>query len=281
MQPLVSIIVPCYNQQQFVAECLKSILAQTYTHWQCIVINDGSTDDTEAVVKHTIRGDDRFTYLYQPNAGVSAARNVGLARATGDYIAFLDGDDWWHPEFLEKMMALATPHGLVVCNTEVQWPNGRTTRLLNSPKRDDFTFTTFLQNWDASFTPAIHSALISKTLVGSFTFVEGLHGWEELVLWLHILKQPVTVNLEQEVLSYYRKHATSNTNQQNGLSHLHPTILYINNWLPPQHQELWLKKTLNFYSSQLYYYQKEAAKYPGTVGEKVNNAIIKLKKIFS
>jgi glycosyltransferase involved in cell wall biosynthesis len=89
----VSIIVPCYNQAQYIDECLQSVLDQTYENWECIIVNDGSPDNTNEVVKKWITKDSRFKYYSQENAGVSSARNLGVSKSIGEYILPLDGDD--------------------------------------------------------------------------------------------------------------------------------------------------------------------------------------------
>lgn len=96
----ISIIVPCYNQAQYLDECLQSVLDQTYTDWECIIINDGSPDNTEEVAKRWVEKDKRFHYLYKDNGGVSAARNYGIANASGKWILPLDGDDKIGNEYL-------------------------------------------------------------------------------------------------------------------------------------------------------------------------------------
>lgn len=90
---LVSIIVPCYNQAQYLDEALQSVIEQTYASWECIIVNDGSPDNTEEVARKWLNKDERFKYLYQENGGLSSARNAGLKIAKGDYIQFLDADD--------------------------------------------------------------------------------------------------------------------------------------------------------------------------------------------
>lgn len=92
-QQLISIIVPCYNQAQYLDECLQSVSNQTYQNWECIIVNDGSIDDTEKKARHWENKDRRFKYLFQENLGVSIARNLGLEYSSGTYIQFLDGDD--------------------------------------------------------------------------------------------------------------------------------------------------------------------------------------------
>lgn len=93
MNKLVSIIVPCYNQVQYLPEALQSVLDQTYSDWECIIVNDGSPDDTDIVAKEWLIKDPRFKYIYKENGGLSSARNAGIESSKGDYIQFLDADD--------------------------------------------------------------------------------------------------------------------------------------------------------------------------------------------
>lgn len=90
---LVSIIVPCYNQAQYLVECLESVLNQTYTNWECIIVNDGSSDNTEEIAKYWVAKDNRFKYYYKKNGGVSSTRNLGILNSSGEYILPLDADD--------------------------------------------------------------------------------------------------------------------------------------------------------------------------------------------
>lgn len=90
---LVSVIIPCYNYGRFLPEALESILAQTYKNWECIIVDDGSTDNTKEVALQYVQKDSRFKYVYQANGGVSSARNRALQEVTGSYIQLLDADD--------------------------------------------------------------------------------------------------------------------------------------------------------------------------------------------
>ena len=107
---LVSIIIPCYNYGWLLAETLDSVLAQTHQQWECLVIDDGSTDTTQEVATSYQARDSRFRYVYQPNAGMSAARNHGMQLAKGEYIQFLDADDLLVPQKLELQAALLATH---------------------------------------------------------------------------------------------------------------------------------------------------------------------------
>ena len=91
--PLISIIVPCYNYAHFLNFTLKSVLTSSYSNWECIIVDDGSTDNTALVTKEFTDTDKRFHYIYQKNAGLSSARNTGIRNSKGEYIQLLDADD--------------------------------------------------------------------------------------------------------------------------------------------------------------------------------------------
>ncbi|SHG97468.1 Glycosyltransferase involved in cell wall bisynthesis [Chryseobacterium oranimense] len=99
--PFISVIVPCYNQSQYLDECLQSVFDQTYQHWECIIVDDGSPDNTEQIAKNWIEKDPRFIYLKKDNGGVSSARNLGISTAQGEWILPLDGDDKIGKSYLE------------------------------------------------------------------------------------------------------------------------------------------------------------------------------------
>lgn len=118
MEEMVSIIVPTYNREKTIERAVQSILRQTYGYYEIIIVDDGSTDNTEEIIKEI--KDDRIRYIsYKENQGASHARNVGIQAAKYDYIAFLDSDDEWLPDKLEhqmhKMMESSDDVGLVFC----------------------------------------------------------------------------------------------------------------------------------------------------------------------
>lgn len=102
-----SIVVPLYNAEQTLAVCIDSIKNQTYKNFECFLIDDGSSDATIKKCGAKIAGDDRFVLITQKNNGVSAARNIGVKKATGDYIVFVDSDDWVEPNLLEEIEKVA------------------------------------------------------------------------------------------------------------------------------------------------------------------------------
>ena len=109
--PLVTVIMPTYNYGRYVADAIESIQAQTFGNFEIVVVDDGSTDDTAAVVEALMRDGVPVRYLRQPNQGAAAARNRGIRAAEGDWIALLDSDDTWLPGKLEAAAALIAADG--------------------------------------------------------------------------------------------------------------------------------------------------------------------------
>lgn len=104
VQGLVSIIIPAYNVEKYIQLCIESVCQQTYSQLEIIVVNDGSKDDTENIICNLEKKDSRICYISQENAGLPSARNTGLSYSNGEYIMFLDADDWLEPECCELVL---------------------------------------------------------------------------------------------------------------------------------------------------------------------------------
>ena len=120
-KPLISIIIPTFNRAHLIQETLNSVIAQLYSHWECIVVDDGSRDNTKQVVEGYAKKDERFKYFQRPldrKKGASSSRNYGLEMAKGDYIQFLDSDDLLNERKFEeqlKVLRKSPPQSLVTC----------------------------------------------------------------------------------------------------------------------------------------------------------------------
>jgi glycosyltransferase involved in cell wall biosynthesis len=132
LNPLVSIIVPCYNQAQYLAETLDSVLSQTYCDWECIIINDGSPDNTEEIAKLYSEKDKRFRYIFKENSGLSSTRNAGLRIVKGKYIQFLDADDLLQKEKIKLQVSFLEQ------NSEVDIVYSGSLYFLNSNLKETF-----------------------------------------------------------------------------------------------------------------------------------------------
>ncbi len=124
--PVISVIIPVYNVAPYLREALNSVVNQTYYSLEILVIDDGSTDGSGSICDE-YKTDPRVTVIHQPNRGLSNARNTGLDAATGDFIAFLDPDDAWHPSFIEELFFAITDADIVVSRYTVQKTEGRLT----------------------------------------------------------------------------------------------------------------------------------------------------------
>ena len=115
----VSVIIPVYNIERHLRQCLDSVTGQTLTELEIICVDDGSTDASPEILADYAQRDGRFQIITQPNTGPGVARNTGMDRATGEYLIFLDSDDWFEPDFLERMVAKAKETGadVTICRT--------------------------------------------------------------------------------------------------------------------------------------------------------------------
>lgn len=124
----ISIIVPIYNAEQFITKCVDSILTQTERSLELILVNDGSTDNSGTICDEYAKRDHRVKVIHQKNAGVSAARNAGIELATGQYIGFVDSDDWIAPQMYENLLSESERTGsdVVMCDATMVYDDGRT-----------------------------------------------------------------------------------------------------------------------------------------------------------
>ncbi|MBS1791056.1 MAG: glycosyltransferase [Acidobacteria bacterium] len=205
IQPAVSVIVPAYNSAPFLADTLHSALAQTYKNFELIVINDGSTDNTEEVIANFL---DQIVYLSQPNRGVMAARNAGLKVARGRYIALLDSDDLLLPNFLEVLVGMLESDP----DLSVAYPNAR---YFGWPKHDGklhqdvfpvaepVTFDRVLRRECYIFGLLVFRREIVEAIGGYDETLEG-QGAEDFELWLRMLRRGYRFQFTREVLALYR-----------------------------------------------------------------------------
>lgn len=124
MEELVSIITPCYNGSKYISETIDSVLNQTYSNWEMIVIDDGSRDNSSEIVNNYLKKDKRIRLLQQENKGCAAARNNGIRNAKGRYIALLDADDVWYPNFLDEQLKFMKEKNAVCVFSEYERIDG-------------------------------------------------------------------------------------------------------------------------------------------------------------
>jgi len=198
LTPLVSIIIPTYNQANYISETLISVLAQTYKNWECIIVNDGSSDNTDEIVTEWHKKDKRFMYFIKSNEGVSSARNYGISKSSGYYILPLDSDDIISNDYLEK----AISHFNKFPNTKLIYSDAEKFGK-QSEKWDlgDYSFEELLFH-NKIFCSAIYKKTdFDKTKGYNSKMNHGLEDWE---FWVSFLDYDDIVYKIPDVCFYYR-----------------------------------------------------------------------------
>lgn len=211
---LVSIIIPVYNQEKYLAETLNSVINQTYSNWECILVNDGSRDGSVAVINEYLAKDNRFHFINSENKGVSNARNLALKQVKGDYILFLDGDDLIHPDKLQLALSnfqQNTDLSIVFNTTNYFQDTIENTLYPMKIDADLLSFNKLLLYWNEKIILPIHSAIIKKSLFEGIEFNTNLTAQEDWLVWLRLFQKNPQVVVLEAVLSYYRKHNSSRT----------------------------------------------------------------------
>lgn len=186
--PYFSIVIPVYNKEKFVAKTIKSVLSQTFTDYEIIIVNDGSTDQSETEILEI--KDTRIQYFSKKNQGVALARNFGIEKATTDYICFLDADDYWYPTFLETMQRYSSKlpkQKVFAAAIEIETKNKTIPAHYSISSKSDFEIVNFFNAsrkesvlWTSSV--CIHKSVFEK--VGDFD-TKIKHG-EDTELWIRI-----------------------------------------------------------------------------------------------
>jgi glycosyltransferase involved in cell wall biosynthesis len=213
---LVSIIVPVYNGAGFIPDTLESVRRQTHPEWECIIIDDGSTDNTAAIVKREIAGDPRFIYTYQPNAGLSAARNAGIERAKGAYFQFLDADDVLLPSKLTEQLDC-----MIRDKAEVSYTDYRTGCATDVYRPAEFykpaqfhsaeLLAELITRWESMLIIPPHCWLFHASLFKAkkLRFDAELPNHEDFDCWINIFRLSPTVVYLDKKLAIYRVSAGS------------------------------------------------------------------------
>lgn len=208
-QGMVSIVTPMYNAEKFVRQTLDSVLEQTYSNWEMLVVDDGSKDNSQAIVTEYSQRDKRIKLIKQANGGSAAARNHALRQIQGQYVCFLDSDDIWDKTFLEKQLQFMQQHRAVLVYASYRRINENNVEILKPfivpPKVD---YRGLLKTCSISCL----TALYDRSIVGEVYFNEALKSLrDDFVFWLTILKRIDYAYGNPEVLAAYRVFSTSTT----------------------------------------------------------------------
>ena len=204
MAPRVSVVIPTFNRATLVERAIDSVLGQTHSAFEIIVVDDGSTDNTSATLRN--KYSDKLVVFQQSNRGVSAARNVGIAHATGNWIALLDSDDEWLPSKLAQQLALIKNHtDCLLCHTDEIWiRNGVRVNAMNKHKKSGGDI---YQQCLPLCAISPSSVIFQKQLLDDVgNFDETLPACEDYDLWLRICAQHKVHYLDQKLLVKYGGH---------------------------------------------------------------------------
>ena len=213
MNKLVSVIIPCYNQAQYLPDALGSVLVQTYPDWECIIVNDGSPDNTEAVARLWVLKDARFKYIKKENGGLSSARNAGQKVAVGGYLQYLDADDVIHPDkFTIQVKALentgenALSVSSYFASTETDLAQPYPSRFLNPRFQTRNYLHELITGWEVNLSIPVHCFLFKSAVFknNNIIFNEQLPNHEDWECWINIFKLNPEVRYVDLVLAIYR-----------------------------------------------------------------------------
>lgn len=215
----VSIIIPVYNAEKFLGKCINSVLTQTYENWEIIIIDDGSTDNSEKIYNEFAKNDNRFKVYYQDNKGVSAARNFGINIAQGKYIIFIDADDWIEKDFIDRMIEVIEKEkaDMVQCNFYYVRNDTFEKRKHISPNYSirenleelqlDILYREYEEKKNHNSVGAIRSVwgkIFKASILKEIKFNENIDIFEDGIFILYALQMMKKVVLIDEYLYYYR-----------------------------------------------------------------------------
>lgn len=168
---LISVIIPIYNAERYLQHTIESVLVQTYSHFELILVNDGSTDGSLSICKIYQAKDERVRIVDSENRGASQARNIGIAHARGHYLSFLDSDDLWEPEFLQYLYARikASPEiKLVYSGSDERMPDGRVLRKITDETEGYFDAFTHKLTGEFNVSFNMDSFLVERELLAKY-----------------------------------------------------------------------------------------------------------------
>ncbi len=250
MNPLISVIVPCYKQADLLPETLESVIAQTYSNWECVIVNDGSPDNTEEVAMLYCEKDTRFKYVWKENGGLASARNFGIRNSLGDYILPLDSDDLIGSTYMELAMNHFKDNPetkLVYCKAQKFGTENGLWEL------GDYDYNMML--WaNIIFCTCFYRRSDYNETSGYNTNMK--YGYEDWDFLLSLLKPEDKVYCIPEVLFFYRM------KQKSMVKSMGPKMEYTLKQIGKNHQDvyapyvsdvLWLQRMLDYYRYGLPY----------------------------
>lgn len=212
---MISIIIPIYNVEVYLDRCLRSVQSQTYTNFEVIMVDDGSTDRSADIAILYAESDARFKYIKQSNSGQGSARNTGLKNALGDYYCFVDSDDYIHPNYLSKLFNAITETNsdISVCSVERVFDNGRIIDYTIT-NQDKASIITDINKYLISASFSVWNKLFKSYLFEDLLFPEGIK-YEDFALMPRVYERASKiVTIEDKLYYYYYRQNSTTTGQK-------------------------------------------------------------------
>lgn len=255
--PLISIIIPVFNVEKYLHRCLDSIIKQTYTNLEIILVNDGSTDNSGKICDDFSKTDKRIKVIHQSNKGLSGARNTGLTYVNGDYIGFVDSDDWVEPSFFEAMLQTITTKDvdIVECNiqkanTKLEFYNESKIKKVIIENRNE-AITRIIKNQSFS----VWRRIYKTKLVSDIRFIEGKNS-EDVYYTLEVFDRISNIALIDNKLYNYFIGGNSITRGAYRLKTLDSVeaAIYLTNRINKNETDANLKKSANLFLLKILLY---------------------------
>jgi len=216
--PLVSVIMPAYNSGQLIRRSIQSVIGQTYKRWELIVINDGSKDNTAEIVSEMAAVDPRIKLITQKNGGIGRSRNSGYNHASGEWLAYLDHDDLWTPDKLEKQMHVAgqnPSYDVLFCGGWFFYIDDLTNLVDYKTIYGEFSAERmFLRQLEENYIPTL-AVVVKKSIlekIGPWDESKAIQGCDDYDYWFRMAQVNATFYGLNDKLFYYRKHGSNYSN---------------------------------------------------------------------
>ncbi|MGN0223108.1 MAG: glycosyltransferase family 2 protein, partial [Muribaculaceae bacterium] len=210
---MISVIVPVYNVEKYLRRCVDSLLAQTYTDFEIILVDDGSTDSSAQICDHYTALDPRIRVIHKANGGLSSARNAGIDVSIGDYICFIDSDDYINDNMLGSMIKCITDNHaeICMCGYSIVEEHNHTVHSITFSESRSYSTDEIFREVIIPLKTAAWNKLFSRALIGENRFPDGrIHG-EDLVFFLNVLQDSTRVCSTEYIGYNYIKRPSSIT----------------------------------------------------------------------
>lgn len=205
---MISVIIPVYNTADYLEECVRSVLEQTYRDLELILVDDGSVDGSGEICDRLALADRRIVVIHQKNAGVSTARNRALAAAHGDWFSFVDSDDWLEPDMYEKMLSLAEAKGADLVECDAFNDTGEKCEPRNTFRGCPNALLTFEGKekflWPYAFSPVLWNKLIAADLVRDVQFTTDIRYAEDTLFLISPMRRAKKIACMNDCFYHYR-----------------------------------------------------------------------------